>query len=153
VGVCHYLGLRAFSFSGIYLWFANVSWQAYHGQINRDVRIEIKQMKIKTIILLWCFLLFSLCYSNENREINGNQNNNKSNQIINQNNKDIITINQKENVNQVKAIDTMAFEPDKNANHNKIVIGILCGVAAVLLVIGLIYAKKSLDKSFDWNIR
>jgi glycosylphosphatidylinositol transamidase (GPIT) subunit GPI8 len=96
--------------------------------------------------------MFSLCYSNENEEINKNQINYKSNQINIQKNTYNKTINQNENVNQIKAIDTMAYEPDKNANHNKIVIGILCGVAAILLVVGLIYAKQSLDKGFNWNI-
>jgi hypothetical protein len=46
VGVCRDLAFRAVSFSGIYLWFANVSWWAYHSQIKRDVR-PIKEIKME----------------------------------------------------------------------------------------------------------
>jgi hypothetical protein len=55
VGVCRCPGSRALSFSGIYLWFANVSWQAYHGQINRDVRSnKINKKLIVIFITLIC---------------------------------------------------------------------------------------------------
>jgi hypothetical protein len=49
VGVCLYLAFRAVCFSGIYLWFANISWWAYHGQINRHVR-AIKMITEQDII-------------------------------------------------------------------------------------------------------
>jgi hypothetical protein len=51
--------LRAVCYSGIYLWFTNVSWQAYHSQFNSVLAIKNKEiMKYNLIIPLFALCLF-----------------------------------------------------------------------------------------------
>jgi hypothetical protein len=48
VGVCQYLAFRAVCFSGIYLCLANVSWWAYHSQINSVLGSNKNQKRRRT---------------------------------------------------------------------------------------------------------
>ena len=100
-------------------------------------------MKIITIIFLWNFFLFSLCLSNTNNDslINNNQN------ILDDTTKILYGTEKKINVS-----DTINYNQTDNLNRNKLIIVIICGVSVVLIIIGLFYAKKSLDSHSSTNI-
>jgi len=99
-------------------------------------------MKIKTIIFLWNFFLFSLCFSNTNNDslINNNQN------ILDDTTKILY-----ETENKINVSDTINYNQTDNLDRNKLII-IICGVSVVLIIIGLFYAKKSLYSHLSINI-
>ena len=113
--------------------------------ITAALGFEINQMKSITIIFLWWFFLFSLCYSNENDKMLENGSSTDTNQIITKQdntNKEII---QKENGFQHDSIDTMAYKQPRNRHQSIIIVGVIFGTLVTLVVIGLLIIKQSFD--------
>jgi TonB family protein len=68
VGVCHYPGSRAFSFSGIYLWSANGKCGLITGELTPMLGV-----KLKTIKYILIPLLLFLCLDCTNKTMHENQ--------------------------------------------------------------------------------